>query len=105
MNKSLTRFLQGPSIIVLLLWMIVPLGMTVYFSTIRYHLLYPERSGFIGLENYEFFYTDPAFWPALNNTLILVSSILFISVVLGLAVSVLINRPFWDLVFIIVFCS
>ncbi|MBL1406563.1 MAG: sugar ABC transporter permease [Hyphomicrobiales bacterium] len=95
MNKSLTRFLQGPSIIVLLLWMIVPLGMTVYFSTIRYHLLYPERSGFIGLENYEFFYTDPAFWPALNNTLILVSSILFISVVLGLAVSVLINRPFF----------
>lgn len=95
MNKSLAKFLQGPSIIVLLLWMIVPLGMTVYFSTIRYHLLYPERSGFVGLENYEFFYTDPAFWPALNNTMILVSSILFISVVLGLAVSILINRPFF----------
>lgn len=95
MNKSLTRFLQGPSIIVLLLWMIVPLGMTVYFSTIRYHLLYPERTGFLGLENYEYFYTDPAFWPALNNTLILVSSILIISVVLGLAISVLINRPFF----------
>lgn len=95
MNKSLTRLLQGPSIIVLLLWMIVPLGMTVYFSTIRYHLLYPERTGFLGLENYEYFYTDPAFWPALNNTLILVSSILIISVVLGLAISVLINRPFF----------
>jgi len=74
--------------------MIVPLGMTVYFSTIRYQLLYPERGGFIGLTNYEFFYTDPAFWPALLNTLVLVGSILVISVVLGLAIAVLIDRPF-----------
>lgn len=95
MNKSLTRFLQGPSIIVLLLWMIVPLGMTVYFSTIRYHLLYPERTGFVGLENYRYFWTDPAFGPALSNTLVLVGSILFISVTLGLAISILINRKFF----------
>lgn len=95
MNKSLTRFLQGPSIIVLLLWMIVPLGMTVYFSTIRYHLLYPERTGFVGLENYQYFWTDPAFGPALSNTLVLVGSILFISVTLGLAISILINRKFF----------
>ncbi len=94
MNPTLVRWLQAPSIILLFLWMIVPLSMTVYFSTIRYHLLYPERDGFIGLANYEFFYTDPAFWPALVNTLVLVGSILAISVVLGLAISLLINRPF-----------
>lgn len=75
MNPTLVRWLQAPSIILLFLWMIVPLSMTVYFSTIRYHLLYPERDGFIGLANYEFFYTDPAFWPALVNTLVLVGSI------------------------------
>lgn len=94
MNPALARWLQAPSIIVLLLWMIVPLSMTVYFSTIRYHLLYPERSGFIGLSNYEFFYTDPNFWPAILNTLILVGSILAVSVVLGLAIALLIDRPF-----------
>lgn len=94
MNPTLVRWLQAPSIIVLLLWMIVPLSMTVYFSTIRYHLLYPERTGFVGWSNYEFFYTDPAFWPALLNTLILVGSVLLISVVLGLAIAVLIDRPF-----------
>lgn len=94
MNKSLSRWLQAPSIIVLLLWMIVPLSMTIYFSTIRYQLLYPDRSGFVGLSNYEFFYTDPAFWPSIVNTLILVGSVLLISVVLGLAIALLINRPF-----------
>lgn len=94
MNPTLVRWLQAPSIIVLFLWMIVPLSMTVYFSTIRYHLLYPERTGFVGLSNYEFFWTDPSFVPALINTLILVGSVLAISVVLGLAVALLINRPF-----------
>jgi len=95
MNPTLARWLQAPGIIVLLLWMIVPLSMTVYFSTIRYQLLYPDRSGFIGLSNYEFFYTDPSFWPAIVNTLILVGSVLVISVLLGLAIALLIDRPFF----------
>lgn len=94
MNRTLVRWLQAPSIVLLALWMIVPLGMTLYFSTIRYHLLYPERSGFMGFDNYEFFGTDPAFWPALINTLVLVGSVLAISIVLGLAISILVDRPF-----------
>ncbi|SDW69985.1 carbohydrate ABC transporter permease [Litoreibacter albidus] len=94
MNPTLVRWLQAPSIFVLLLWMIVPLSMTVYFSTIRYNLLYPERTGFIGLDNYRFFATDPSFGPALINTLILVGSVLVITIVLGLAISILIDRPF-----------
>lgn len=94
MNRTLVRWLQAPSIIVLLAWMIVPLSMTLYFSTIRYHLLYPERTGFVGLGNYEFFWTDPGFGPALINTLILVGSVLSISVILGLAIALLIDRPF-----------
>ena len=80
---------------VLLIWMVVPLGMTFYFSSIRYHLLYPERSGFVGWSNYEFFYTDPAFWPALINTIILVGSVLIISISLGLFIALLVNQPFW----------
>ncbi|KLN58992.1 sugar ABC transporter permease [Kiloniella spongiae] len=94
MNRTLVRLLQAPSIIVLLMWMIVPLSMTIYFSLIRYNLLYPERTGFVGLSNYEFFVTDAAFPPAVLNTLVLVGSVLCISVVLGLAIAILIDRPF-----------
>ena len=36
------RILVAPSVILLFLWMIVPLAMTVYFSTLNYNLLDPE---------------------------------------------------------------
>ena len=52
MNRTLARWLQAPSIILLLIWMIVPLSMTVYFSTQRYLLQKPELSGFIGWSNF-----------------------------------------------------
>lgn len=94
MKSRTIAFLQAPSIVLLLLWMIVPLSMTIYFSTIRFNLLYPERTGFIGLSNYEFFITDPGFVAAVINTLVLVLSVLVITVVVGMALAVLVNFPF-----------
>ena len=94
MNRMQSRLLQAPSVTLLLMWMVIPLGLTLYFSTIRYNLLYPDRTGFIGWSNYEFFYTDPAFWPAVVNTLLMVSGILTLTVVLGLAIAILIDQPF-----------
>lgn len=94
MNQKLARLLQAPAIILLLIWMIVPLSLTVYFSFIRYNLFYPERTGFVGFDNYKFFWTDPSFMPALINTLVLVGSVLTITVVLGLSIALLIDRNF-----------
>ena len=88
-------FLHGPGVGLLFLWMIIPLGLTLYFSFLRYNLLYPGRSGFTGLGNYEFFITDSAFWPSLWNTLVLVGAVLVISVVLGLLIAVLVNGAFF----------
>jgi sorbitol/mannitol transport system permease protein len=68
--------LQFPSVAVLFLWMIVPLGMTIYFSFIRKNLLNPELSGFAGLENYRFLWEDPAFIPAIINSIILIGAVL-----------------------------
>lgn len=95
MNKRIARLLQAPSVVLLLIWMLVPLCMTIYFSFMRYNLLQLEPIEFDGWTNYEFFITDPSFWPALSNTLILVGSVLIITVVLGLALALLINRPFF----------
>ena len=89
MKSSFARWLQAPSIILLLLWMIVPLSMTLYFSFQRYHLLYPERSGFGGLSNYDFFLTDPSLGASVLNTLTLVGGVILISVILGLGISLL----------------
>lgn len=94
MRPRTSRLLQLPSVGTLLLWMLVPLGLTIYFSFQRYNLLYPDRSGFAGLSNYEFFQTDTAFGPAILNTLVLVGCLLVVTVVVGLALALLVDRVF-----------
>jgi sorbitol/mannitol transport system permease protein len=84
-------FLVSPSVLLLLLWMIVPLGMTVYFSLIRYNLLNPGENEFVGLENFSYFVTDSGFLPGAMNTLLLVGSVLLISVVFGVLISALLE--------------
>ena len=42
--------LMAPSVIVLLLWMIVPLALTVWFSFQLYNLVFPTFRGFAGFE-------------------------------------------------------
>ncbi|MGF1706826.1 carbohydrate ABC transporter permease [Enterovibrio baiacu] len=95
MQKWLPRLLVAPSFVSLLLWMIVPLSMTIYFSTIRYNLLYPGENDFIGSMNFEFFYTDDAFWPALINTLTLVGMVLVVTVVGALLIAIALDKPFF----------
>ncbi|MCW7537890.1 sugar ABC transporter permease [Aquabacterium sp. A7-Y] len=85
---------MAPAVLTLLLWMIVPLAMTLYFSAVRYNLMQPGEHGFVGLQNFEFFATDPAFGPAIVNTLLLLGSVIAITVVLGVAIAVLVNEPF-----------
>jgi len=94
MNRLIPRLLLTPAIATLFLWMIVPLVMTIYFSVIRYNLMQPDQSGFIGLENYIFFVTDPSFWPSVLNTMLLLGSVILITVVLGIALALLIDEPF-----------
>jgi sorbitol/mannitol transport system permease protein len=92
--RLLPRLLLAPAVVTLFLWMIVPLVMTIYFSTIRFNLLNPEATGFIGLENYDYFLTDPSFWPAVFNTLLLLGSVIAITVIGGVGLALLINDPF-----------
>ncbi|RFO96902.1 sugar ABC transporter permease [Rhodoferax lacus] len=94
MKKLLPRLLLTPAVASLLLWMIVPLVMTIYFSVIRYNLMQPEETGFIGLENFEYFLTDPSFTVAVFNTLLLLGSVILITVIFGTAIALLIDDPF-----------
>jgi ABC-type sugar transport system permease subunit len=94
MNRLLPRLLLTPAVATLFLWMIVPLVMTVYFSVIRFNLLQPDQTGFVGLDNFEYFITDPSFSTAVGNTLLLLGSVIGITVLLGVAIALLINEPF-----------
>lgn len=85
----------SPAVLLLLGWMIVPLSMTIYFSFLSYNLLMPGMEQFVGFANYEFFLTDPAFFEALANTLLLVGGVLVITIVGGTALALLLDQPMW----------
>jgi sorbitol/mannitol transport system permease protein len=88
------RLMVSPAVLMLFVWMIVPLAMTVYFSTQYYNLLYPGKTSFVALENFAYFFTYPSFLTSVLNTLLLVGSVLVITVVLGVLISVLVDAPF-----------
>jgi sorbitol/mannitol transport system permease protein len=89
-----TRPLLAPSVILLLIWMIVPLALTLWFSMQRYSLLDASAGGFVGFRNYVFLFTDPNLFNALANTIFLVAGVLVASVVIGLACAVALDQQF-----------
>jgi sorbitol/mannitol transport system permease protein len=92
-TRAVARFMLAPSVILLLVWMVVPLAMTLWFSFRNYNLLNPAMSGWAGFFNYQYFYTDPAFYQSIWNTLLIVGGVLIITVILGIALAILIDQP------------
>jgi len=79
-NRTIPRILQAPAVILLLVWMLVPLGMTIFFSLIRYVLnslrrpewTSPSLENWRGLGNYEYvLYQAKDFWLAVQNSCLL----------------------------------
>ena len=102
-KRTLPRLLQTPAVVLLLLWMLVPLSMTLYFSFIRYVLnsfrrpewTTPSFSNWRGFGNYEYvLFSAKDFWFAVQNSLFIVVSILVLTVIFGLALAMLVNRSF-----------
>ena len=94
MNRLMPRALLAPAVVTLLLWMAVPLAMTLYFSVVRYNLMQPGAKEFIALANFEYFITDPDFIPSVINTLELLGSVIGITVVLGVGLALLVRESF-----------
>ena len=101
-NRTLPRLLQAPAVLLLLVWMLVPLSMTLYFSFIRYVLnslnrpewTSPSFSNWRGFGNYNYVLDEKDFWFAVQNSILIVGGILFFTVMLGLSIAVLINKTF-----------
>src|SRR5204862_2853534 len=74
--------LMAPSVALLVVWMIVPLVLTLWFSLQAYNLLTPPQ-GFVGLDNYVYLLTDPGLVTVIWNTIVLVVAALVVTIVLG----------------------
>lgn len=93
-SRAAARLMISPAVGLLLLWMIVPLAMTIYFSFMHYTLL-SGNNGWTGFDNYYYFLTAPSFWEAIGHTLTLVLGVLSVTVIGGIALALLLDQPFW----------
>ncbi len=94
MNRLIPRLLLIPAVASLSVISIIPLLITLFYSFVRYNLLSHGDYEFNGLVNFQFFFTDSAFFSALKNTILLLLSVTTITVVLGVALGLLINDAF-----------
>ncbi|AVW92817.1 sugar ABC transporter permease [Celeribacter baekdonensis] len=94
-SRASARIMISPAVLLLLGWMLIPLSMTLYFSFLRYNLLMPGMEEFTGLTNYKYFLTDPAFFAALTNTILLVCGVLLVTVIGGVLLALLLDQPFF----------
>ncbi len=94
MSRFLPRALMAPAVVTLLAWSLVPLAMSIWFALVHYNLMQPGEKTWAGLENFQYFVTDPDFWPSVLQTIELLGWVIVITVVAGIALALLINEPF-----------
>jgi len=94
-SRTAARFMMAPAVFLLLVWMLVPLSMTLWFSFRRFLPLRGGDQGFVWFENYSRFISSSAFWPAVQTTLVIVGGILLITVIFGILLAMLLDQPMW----------
>ncbi len=92
-SRSAARLMIAPAVFVLLVWMLIPLCMTLYFSFADYRPLRATFEPWIGFDNYVRFLSSSAFLGAVATTLWMVSGILLITIIGGVLMALLLDRP------------
>jgi sorbitol/mannitol transport system permease protein len=87
--------MMAPAVFLLLVWMLVPLSMTVWFSLRDYRPLRGGDLGFVGFENFVRFVSSTSFWPAVFTTMLIVGGVLLVSIVFGVLLAMLLDQPMW----------
>ena len=94
-SRSAARGMMAPAVFLLLVWMLVPLTMTLWFSVLDYRPLRGTFDCCEGLDNYIRFATSSAFQGAVVTTLLMVGGILLITVIGGIFLAMLLDQPIW----------
>lgn len=94
-SRSAAKLMNAPAVFLLLVWMLVPLCMTLYFSFLDYRPLRGVYEWADGFENYARFVSSSSFTDSVLTTLIMVGGILTITVIGGVLLALLLDQPIW----------
>ena len=82
----------GPALLLLLLFLIIPAIMSVYYAFTDYYLLTPDMRKFVGLDNFINLFKDPIFLKSLANTLKFVVWVIPLQIGAALGLALLLNK-------------
>ncbi len=94
-SRSAARLMLAPAVFLLLVWMLVPLCMTLWFSLLDYRPLRGVFECCEGFGNYARFVSASAFQESVITTLMMVGGILVITVGGGILLALLLDQPIW----------
>jgi len=84
-----------PAFLIMAVVTIYPLLRSFSISLRQWDLMRPELGQpFVGLDNYRFILTDPLFWDSVRVTAVFVVLAVSLEICLGLAIALMLNRPF-----------
>ena len=91
-GRLLPYLLSLPALLVCIA-ILVPFMTAAVYSLQRYRLNLPYLRGFIGVDNYIDFLSDPAFWNTLRISLTYTALTVVFELLLGLGIALLLRRP------------
>ena len=82
--------LLAPSLIGVLIFMLLPIGIVIWLSFQHWDLIAPVR--FVGLTNWQSVLGDPELWNSLKVTALLVVMVVPVQTMIGLVLAVMLNK-------------
>lgn len=83
-----------PALVLTILLTQIPLLGTIFYSFGSHNLMRPGTEEFVGLDNYVSVFADAHFRNAVWNTVVLTTTTILLSIVLGVALAMLLDRKF-----------
>ena len=82
----------SPALILLLIFLVIPVGMVIYYAFTDYYLLTPDERKFVGLANFVRLAKDPTFLKSVLNTAQFVVWIIPVQLGAALGMALIVNK-------------
>ena len=93
-KRGVPYLLLSPTAILMLVFLVYPLGSVVYFSLQNYNVTKPWDNGYIGLGNFTTMMGDALFWSSLRVTANWVVAQVSLQLTFGLIMALIVNEAF-----------
>ena len=94
-DRLLGALMVLPAVLLVLLFVLVPLGSTLVLGFFSRHLTRPNQpTAFVGLRNYRHLFEQDIIQPVLLHSILISGGTVLLQLVIGMAIALLLNRTF-----------